>query len=295
MAGNIRCVLSALSTDMQTSDDNQRVAYYAQQMEAGFQFMEKIRPYPVAECGEPLVSLAEAAGAAGVEVEFSQTPCVNNLERIHRLRSGLIPAFLAAARQMNQLGWVLKVEDGFRTREMQKWLARRPSVFDAILQWTIRELHGEIPSPEFLFRRVTAMIATRPKIGTHMSGSAIDISVWRRDDGTEIDRDGYYPEMSERTPMTSPFASAVGLENRRAITQLMARHGFIAYPFEFWHYNQGDAYAEFLTQSGQPGRYGAVDWNASDNSVTPIPNPDEPLSSLAEIESEIAQALARVR
>ena len=68
----------------------------------------------------------------------------------------------------------------------------------------------------------------------------------------------------------------------------------MAYPFEFWHYNQGDAYAEYFLKSGKPARYGAVDWNAADNSVTPIHNPSEPLNSEAEIQLEIEQALKRI-
>jgi hypothetical protein len=127
-----------------------------------------------------------------------------------------------------------------------------------------------------------------------MSGSAIDISVLRRDDRMEVDRDGYYPEMCERTPMNSPFVSAKGHRNRVEITQLMARHGFVTYPWEFWHYNKGDAYAEYFLNTGQPARYGAIDWNESTRSITPIADPDEPLNSDEEIQFEIEQALKRM-
>jgi D-alanyl-D-alanine dipeptidase len=262
-------------------------------MEQGFLFMETMRAYPVAECGEPLESLPDATAEAGVEVLFSTAPIAVTLERIHRLRRGLVPHFIDVARAMNDRGWVLKVEDGFRTRAIQKWLGRMPGVFDTILRWTVAELHGRLPEADFLQRRVSSMVATRAKVGTHMSGSAIDISVWRRDDGGEVERDGFYPEMSERTPMASPYASETARANRAAITQLMVRHGFIAYPFEFWHYSQGDAYAEHLTGSGRPARYGPVDWNPADGSVTPVADPDEPLNSIVEIEAEIARALTR--
>ena len=229
---------------MQVPDFIQRVRYYAQQMEEGYGFMEKMMVYPVEECGETLESLPDAARAVGVDVEFSTTKIVNGIDRIFRLRTGLIGDFITIARAMNDRGWVLKVEDGYRSRQMQKLLGRKPGIFDAILQWTIRELNGEIPSPKFMFRRVASMVAARPKVGTHMSGSAIDISVLRRDDRKEIDRDGYYPELCERTPMNSPFISTAARQNRTEITRLMESHGFMTYPWEFWHYSKGDAYAE---------------------------------------------------
>jgi D-alanyl-D-alanine dipeptidase len=280
---------------MQTPDDMERVRYYAAQMEEGYRFMEEMMRYPVEECGEPLESLPDAVRAAGVDVEFSKTKIVNDLDRIFRLRRGLIEDFITLARAMNDRGWVLKVEDGFRSRQMQKLLGRKPGIFDAILQWTIRELNGEIPSSQFMFRRVASMVAARPKVGTHMSGSAIDISVLRRNDRKEIDRDGYYPELCERTPMNSPFISAVARHNRTEITHLMESHGFMTYPWEFWHYSKGDVYAEYFLKTGKPGRYGAVDWNPSNNSITPIANPLEPLNTDAEIQFEIKQSLQRIK
>jgi len=46
---------------MSSSDDIQRVRYYAQQMEEGYGFMEKMMVYHVEECGELLESLPDTA------------------------------------------------------------------------------------------------------------------------------------------------------------------------------------------------------------------------------------------
>jgi hypothetical protein len=125
-----------------------------------------------------------------------------------------------------------------------------------------------------------------------MSGSALDISVLSRDDGREVDRGAPYLEMSELTPMESPFVSPAAQRNRREITALMKRAGFFAYPFEFWHYNVGDAYAESLAESRRPARYGAVDWTPSTGAVTPTASPHEPLTRLDEWQAKIAAALS---
>ena len=280
---------------MPNEQDAARRAYWAKLMDEAFEFMETMRTYPVEECGEGFVSLPDAAAAADVKVQFSTSKIALDLDRMFYLREGLIAGFIGAAREMNQRGWVLKVEDGFRSLEMQANLSRKPSVFDAVLKTTIWELDGQTPTPEFMLKRLSALTATRPKIGTHMSGSAIDISVFERESGVEVDRGRPYLEMSELTPMQSPFVSAQALENRNAITAIMERHGFVAYPFEFWHYNSGDAYDEFLNKTGKPGRYGAVHFDVKTGQVTPVADPDELLQPVEVMQREIAAALARVR
>jgi D-alanyl-D-alanine dipeptidase len=262
-------------------------------MEAAWEFMKRIERYPVRECGERLVSLPELAEEAGVEVLFSATRTARGCKRIHRLREGLAPAFLAAARAMNRRGWALRVEDAFRTRAIQKHLSRRQAIFDAILRRVTWENEGRLPGPAHLLRRASVLVAMRPKTGTHMSGSAIDLSVLRRRDGVEVDRGGGYITLSEATPMDSPFISRAAQRNRRAITELMAGHGFATYPFEFWHYSAGDAYAEMLAGAGRAARYGPVDMDPRTGEVTPMKAPLRRLNNESEFRTEIARALRR--
>jgi hypothetical protein len=178
---------------------------------------------------------------------------------------------------------------------MQKFLGRTPQVFDAVLKTVMWELRGRTPTAEFMLRRCSALVASVPKFGTHMSGSAIDISVMKLDDPTcEVDRGAPYLAMSALTPMASPFVSERAQHNRRDITALMARHGFVDYPYEFWHYSSGDAYDQFLRRSGQPAIYGAVSCDPANGSVTALANPNEPLNSPDEIRAEIDAALRRV-
>lgn len=278
------------------SDEVARRAYWTKQLEAAYTFMfESILPYPVVECGEPFISLREAAAQADVVVAFSSLKHVNDLDRLFYLREGQIPNFLVAAKKMNELGWVLRVEDGYRTREIQKYLGLTPKVFDAVLQRVMWELEGKVPSPEFMFRRCTALVATVPKFATHMSGSAIDISVMNRNDpALEVDRGGPYIELSELTPMDSPFVSGVGRRHRKKITALMRDCGFVEYPWEFWHYSSGDAYDQFLRKTGKPAIYGAVDWDPVTNVVTPMADATAPLNSEEEIRTEIEAALQRL-
>ena len=273
-----------------------RRAYWTEQLEAAYHFMfEQVLPYPVAECGEPMVSLQQAAEQAEVLVQFSTRPHALGLPRLFYLRDGQIPGFVGAAAEMNERGWVMRVEDGYRTTQMQKHLGLMPGVFDAVLRSVMWELDGQRPTPEFMFRRCSTLVASVPKFGTHMSGSAIDISVVHRDDPQrEVDRGAPYLEMSALTPMGSPFISDAARRNRRDITALMRRHGFVDYPWEFWHYSSGDAYEQVLGKTGLPALYGAVRADLQTLQITPVAQPEKPLNSFDEIRAEIDAALRRL-
>ncbi|HIE98384.1 MAG TPA: hypothetical protein EYG03_08065 [Planctomycetes bacterium] len=280
-------------TELVSEDDAARRAYWAAQMELGYAFVERLLEFPVTECNEGFASIREAAESSDVEILFSDSKIAGDLDRVYYMRESLIDDVLAIGRDMNDLGWVLKIEDGFRSLEMQRTLVRKPEVFDSILRKCIWESGGEIPSVEFVFRRAIVMVANIPKIGTHMSGSAIDISVFQRD-GAEVWRGGPYLDVSERTPMRSPFISESELQNRIRITEVMESHGFMHFPYEFWHYNKGDAGAHILTDNSAPARYGAVNWDSETNIVTSVPDPMSPLNPLDVIETEIAAAMERL-
>ena len=280
-------------TNLVSEDDAARRAYWAAQMELGYAFVERLLEFPVTECNEGFASIRKAAESSDVEIVFSDSKIAGALDRVYYIRESLIDDVLAIGRDMNDLGWVLKIEDGFRSLEMQRTLVRKPEVFDSILQKCIWESGGEIPSVEFVFRRAIVMVANIPKIGTHMSGSAIDISVFQRDGG-EVWRGGPYLDVSERTPMRSPFISESELQNRIRITAVLESHGFMHFPYEFWHYNKGDAGAHILTDNPAPARYGPVNWNSDTNIVSSVPDPMSPLNPLDVIATEIAAAMERL-
>ena len=275
------------------TDAAARRAFWTGKLDEAHAFMQRVRQQPVKECGEPLVSLAEAAKAAGVALEFSSQPHVLGLPRLYFLREGLIEPVLAAARDMWARGWVIRIEDGFRTREMQRQLARQPYTFDVILKCVLWELDGQPLTAQLVLRRLSALVANTPQVGTHMSGSAIDISVLDSANGREIDRGGPYLEMSELTPMDSPFVSQAAQDNRAATTDLMSGHGFVAYPWEFWHYNSGDASEAVLRGNDQPARYGPIDVDVTTGSVQPIHSALDELNSLADIQRMLELARRR--
>lgn len=278
-------------------------------MDEATEFMRQIMQYPVDECLEPCGSLPAAVAAAGLDVTFSELPHADGAERIYFLRRGLIPGFLGVARDMNARGWVLKVEDAYRTRDMQAALGRRSALFETILKKVIWELwtssDGRDDYARFdgdsaelaplLIRRVAALIAAAPKVGTHMSGSAVDISVLDAETREEIDRGASYLELSELTPMHSPFISDQAATNRRDITSIFAKHGFSTYPYEFWHYNAGDAYDNLLQGNDCPiaAKYGAVELDVGSGSVAALTETTAVLNSAETMRALMDAALEK--
>ena len=280
---------------MTEDNQNARRAYWTEQMELGYEMVEQLLTHSVEECGETFASIPAAAQDAGVEMLFSDSKIVGNLDRVFHLRESNVRDIVTIGQAMNEHGWILKIEDGFRSLEMQGTLVRKPEVFDAVVQKCIWENGGELPSVEFVARRAIVMVANIPEIGGHMSGSAIDISVFRRDDHSEVSRGGPYLTVNETTPMRSPFISEGHLQNRLEITALMESHGFMHFPYEFWHFSKGDVADRIMNHDSQPARFGAVNWNPETNEVSPVDDPKTPLNPLSQIEKEIEAALERIK
>ena len=256
-----------------------RRLYWAEQMDAAVALVRAAAAHPLAESGEPCGRLDEAAHDAGVEMAFSDRPHANGGPRIWLLRESLIEGVLAAAETLaSRRGWRLVIEDCYRTREMQRQLALLPAVLDRVRERARWELEGADPPRELVVRRLAAVIAAAPNVGTHMSASAIDVSVVERRTNALLDRGGPYLEISELTPMGSPFIDSRQQAVREAVTEAMAEQGFVAYPYEFWHYNRGDVFEHHLHGNPAAAPYGPVDVDLETGEVTPMADPTATLN-----------------
>jgi len=274
-------------------DEDARREFWIFHMERSARLLRAMEDGPTQECGEGLGSIPDAAEEAGVEMWFSDSKIAGDLDRIFFIRRGLITDLMDIGRDMNERGWILKIEDGFRTQEMQTQLGRKPAVFDMIVRSCRWECGGQPPSLDLIRRRSTCLVANFPNHGTHTMAAAVDVSVFRRDDGCEVWRGMPYLEMSEYTPMDSPFVSTEEQANRADITAMMERHGFLHYPGEFWHYNKGDALYHLMTKSGQVSDYGPVHWDPSSGEVTPYDDVRFPLTPPETMANLLDAALAR--
>jgi D-alanyl-D-alanine dipeptidase len=257
-------------------------------MEAAWEFMQRLLEYPVRECGEPLCPLPPRAADAGVEIAFAPGRKLGLFDRVFHVRDSLVEKLLAVAEAFARGGFVLRIEDAYRSPETQARGARSEYIVRAVLEKVLWELDGRPPTPELVFRRLAVWTATTPKFANHTSGSAVDISVQRRD-GAPLDLGGVYPELSLRTPMASPFVSEEVRRNRRMVCDLFAAEGFVPYPFEFWHFSQSDADAEMISHTGRAGRFGPVHWSPAEGKLTPVADVLRPFITADDIRPHLAE------
>ena len=277
---------------MQSNGEAERRKYWQNQMDRALKFMKAVLDVPIEETFEPLLSIQEVAKSANVELEMSEKKHEGQLPRPPYLRATLAEDLISVARDFNQMGFVLRVEDCFRSREIQSSLFKSPRVLDTVIRKVIWELGETRPPGQFIYQRLSVLCATVPKTGTHMGGTAVDVSILDRSTGNELDRGASYLELSELTPMESPFVSETARHNRRQITEVFKRHGFVAYPFEFWHYSKGDVYDALLNRRMAPARYGPVEIDPSSGELlSPIDDPEAPLESVESIIQLIEQRL----
>ncbi len=247
-----------------------RRSYWIEQMDDAYAFMQRLLVHPLRECGEPLASLPDAAREHGVEIDFPPGKKLNQFERVFRVRRSLVDRVLAVAVDLLKRDCVLRVEDAYRSLDTQTQGAGSDFMFHTVLAKVVWELRGKSPSAELLFRRIAVLTATTPKFANHMYGSAIDVSILHRRDRTDVDRGGPYLELSEKTPMGSPFVSAAARRNRDWINEVFSRHGFLPYPYEFWHYSHGDPDYQLIAGLREPAHYGPIHWRPDTGDVEPV-------------------------
>lgn len=265
-----------------------RRRYWAEEMEAAYGYLSQLEHWPLAECGEPLELLEPAARAAGVPVVFPVGLKLGHLPRHFALRASLVPRLLAVADAMRREGWLLRVEDAYRSLAVQAEGTSCDFIVETVFCRTRWELGGRIPSPELVLRRIRVLTATTAMAANHVAGSAFDITVLRAADGREVDRGGSYLEISERTPMASPFLTSAARRNRERINDLLADQGFLPYPYEFWHFSHGDADYELIRGSGRPARFGPVDLaDPVGGQVTPVADPRAQLLDEGEVRRKV--------
>lgn len=264
-------------------------SYWIESLNAGAQFMATASMHPLTECLEPLVSISDAAAEEDVPIVCLGTPHpAGDRIRDHRIRAGNVQPLLNVARALDAQGLTLVIEDALRTPQTQRasagsGLALR--AYGEMLAWVDPDA-----SDKQIVERLAVICAATPITAGHIAGAAVDVSV-RRADGSELDRGGPYLDLSQRMPMASPFIGAEQAAARALITDAMASQGFVAYPFEFWHYSRGDVLAAVASGSSEPAIYGPVHV-AADGAVSPVENVQEPLANRIELVGAVRAAIA---
>lgn len=108
-------------------------------------------------------------------------------------------------------------------------------VFDGYRPWRVTKLFWEITPPG---RR--EFVADPARGSKHNRGCAVDLSLYDRATGAEIDMPSAYDEMSPRAYPTYEGGSSKAREWRDRLRAAMEREGFTVEPNEWWHFNYRD-------------------------------------------------------
>lgn len=72
--------------------------------------------------------------------------------------------------------------------------------------------------------------------GRHTRGTAIDLTLVDKH-GRELDMGTAFDDFTERAHSEHPHLPSRVKRNRAILTKAMTRHGFEAYPYEWWHFD----------------------------------------------------------
>jgi len=124
------------------------------------------------------------------------------------LRRGTADKLARVQSELEEQNLSLLITDGYRPYSIQKKI------------WQI------VPDPDYV---------ADPAIGSkHNRGAAVDITILDLPMGTEID------DLTEKAHHNYPHLKGEEKKNRLFLKNLMEKHGFIALPTEWWHYEDSD-------------------------------------------------------
>jgi zinc D-Ala-D-Ala dipeptidase len=112
--------------------------------------------------------------------------------------------------ELETLGLGLKIWDGFRPMAAQ---------------WKFWEL---VPDKRY--------VSDPRKGGRHTRGTAVDLTLVTKD-GQELIMPSSFDDFSEKAHRSCMDASPEAIANRLLLQTVMQKHGFVGYPYEWWHFD----------------------------------------------------------
>lgn len=175
------------------------------------------------------------------------SPEIPNNRNYTYLRKTVYEKLKEAASQLPK-GMHFCLYEGYRSLELQK------KIFDERYS-NVKSRHPEWPI-EDIFNETTKLVSPiinqdgSKNIPPHATGGAIDVYLVD-DEGKVLDM-GIHPKdwMQDKDGVLSITNSRVisseAKKNRRIMSQVLNRVGFVNYPTEYWHWSYGDKYWAFI-------------------------------------------------
>lgn len=123
---------------------------------------------------------------------------------------------------------VVKALQAIQTELKEQGLALK--IFDAYRPYAITVIFYESTSD-------TAFVANPRKGSRHNRGCAIDLTLIDLKSGKELEMPTGYDSFTPQAAADYPNLPPVQLHNRALLRNIMEKHGFKVYPYEWWHFD----------------------------------------------------------
>jgi len=130
------------------------------------------------------------------------------------LRRASAEKLRAAQAELAAMGYGLKIYDGYRPLSAQ---------------WKMWEV---FPQPGY--------VADPRKGSRHNRGAAVDVTLIRLSDGTELPMPTPYDDFTEKAHRKFNDLPAEVIHNRELLQQVLTKHGFVGLATEWWHFDDKD-------------------------------------------------------
>ena len=135
--------------------------------------------------------------------------------------------------------------DEFRSTNLRNWESRVPVhvgaqgyglvVFDRYRPWSVTRLFWDV-TPE----DKKEFVADPSQGSRHNRGCAVDLSLYERSSGREVEMPSAYDEMTERAYPDYGGGPPEARARRAILRAVMEAEGFTVYSSEWWHYDYKD-------------------------------------------------------
>ncbi len=196
------------------------------------------------ETGEPFVSLQMLCQKNHVHMVFS-----GGKKNLYWLRLSVASALLKAAQRLYAQGYLLVLEDAYRSLSVQK----KKFIHE------VTQVKKNYPGVSVNKARKMAntFVAGIPILAAHTAGAAVDLTICTLR-GKPVDMGCPYLSFSEKTITQCPIVSKEAKKNRKILVTAMESAGFSNYPFEYWHFSMGDVCDAYLKHD-KKAVYGPVE------------------------------------
>jgi len=233
-------------------------------LSAAIKFDQSYFSIPIIESNEKLIDV-ESVLASQCQVVFNRDLTSTGQERLFVLRQSLVTPLLLAAQEFNSLGYQLRLECCYRSLADQRQMYEQ-SVID-----TIKQYPGL--SRDEIIQIAGILLASTPNTAAHLSGCAVDVTLLTLDNQT-VDFGAQYLQSGERSVTDFPNLTEEIKNNRILLCSVMEKYGFANYPYEFWHFCQGDK-IEARVHGKNHAIYGPAIFDHETQITTPVANADQ--------------------